>query len=385
MFLNPAFLVTMTQDSENPTSVSSPPESQEIPGIEELLANRRASNPDSQRPNTKRGVNLSESTRMQRIIFGSAILAGIIVFLIFKPTPGSTPPVAAAPTSPKAPSPPPQAPPLPASGPVDFSTHPSPTATSTSGLPALVQRGSVLAADFPTLELPIVARHFSPQWVKTSILTEHKLPPREAVRLEEILNLFPLKFTGIAAIAGNPVKDASPRQLATLATETLPCPWKPSATLLLISLRGNPNADCEIKLAFHSNPESVFRYRLLGFAPVNGAETEPLSTRLPANSTTLLAVEIEPTQPGGLLGNLEWSANGFSAPAIALSHHLDSEPSDDARFAALVCSFSQWLAGDQTGVLDAEIVSALAREISSTSLPQERADFLDLIDHAIRL
>jgi hypothetical protein len=273
----------------------------------------------------------------------------------------------------------------PAPGPVDASP-PNPAATTDpSEASAIVHRGAVIAADFPTLELPVQVANFSFDWVKKSIRTQQKLPPKSAVRLEEILNHYPLQFAGAAAIAGSSAKNVEPGHLASLTTETLPCPWKPSATLLLISLSGNPHADCEIKIAFHANTENVFRYRLLGFAAVSGAQTHPLPTKVAADTTTLLAVEIESKRLGTSLGHLEWTTNGIAAPAIPLSHHLDSEPSDDARFATLVCSFSQWLSGDQTGVLDAEIVSALAREIASSTLPLDRADFLKLVEEATRL
>ena len=58
--------------------------------------------------------------------------------------------------------------------------------------------------------------------------------------------------------------------------------------------------------------------------------------------------------------------------------------SDDARFAALVCTFSQWLAGEQSAVIDQELLAALARENTAPGLPADRAEFLDLLDRLLQ-
>ena len=173
--------------------------------------------------------------------------------------------------------------------------------------------------------------------------------------------------------------------VATVSTEMIACPWKPSATLLLISVRANGQKDCDVKIAFRPDPDNVSRYRLLGFPSKNGTPAGSYPAKLPAGSYTTLAVEIEPSKPGGNLGSLEWSADDKSAPSISLQHKTDAEPSDDARFATLVCTYSQWLARELPGIIDTEIVSALVRETSSATLPADRADFLKLVESSLRL
>ena len=260
-------------------------------------------------------------------------------------------------------------------------------------LPALVRRGSVAAADFPTLDLPVHPGKSNLELISKSIRNDGQLPPRDAVRLEGILNGFSYRLNGVAAIARSAANGWHPdnrgsgmsSHLATLSTEMIACPWKPSATLLLISLRGNVQNDCEVKIAFHANPENVFRYRLLGFAPAEGKTAARFPTKLAANSTATLAIEIEPSNPASNLGSLEWSTDDKTAPPISLIHRSDAEPSDDARFAALVCTYGQWLAGEQAGIIDADIVAALAREIAAATLPADRADFLNLIDKSLHL
>lgn len=269
------------------------------------------------------------------------------------------------------------------------SISPAPTPIA---LPS-VRQGSVAAVAFPTLDLPIQAGKSNLETISNSIRNDHQLPSHESVRLEEILNGFPLRLIGTTAIARSGANHWHPDNrdsgvssyVATLSTEMIACPWKPSATLLLISLRGNALTDCDVKLSFHTNPENVFHYRFLGFAPGAGHIEGSLPTKLPANASATLAIEIEPAQPASELGTLEWSTDGKPAPVISLVHKSDAEPSDDARFAALVCAYAQWLAGEQPGIIDAEIVSGLAREIATTTLPADRADFLNLIDKTLHL
>ncbi|MEO5915646.1 MAG: hypothetical protein ABIS50_15535 [Luteolibacter sp.] len=282
--------------------------------------------------------------------------------------------------------------PVPAPGPAPIITPP-PAEAKTVVPSAVARQGAVTPADFPTLELPVSYGKSSLEVVSNSIRTDAKLPPHEAVRLEEILNNFPLRLNGVASIARSSANNWHPdnrdsgmsAHVATLSSELIACPWKPSASLLLISLRGNSQKQSDVKITFHANPQTVLRYRLLGFNPVAGVTTGPLPGNLPAGAVINLAVEIEPSASGGNLGSLEWSADGTAAPTVSLIHNKDTEPSDDARFAALVCTFSQWLAGEQTGIIDAEVVAALAREIASSNLPPDRADFLSLIDKSLHL
>lgn len=261
-----------------------------------------------------------------------------------------------------------------------------PAVSPPAPLAAPAQRGSVAAADFPTLDLPIQSGKSNLLSISKSIRDERQLPPHEAVRLEEILNNFPLRLNGVTAIARDAAdKNGMSVHVATLSTELIPCPWKPSAMLLLISIRGNEQKDCDVKVAFHANPENVLCYRLLGFTPTEGSGAGSVPTRLRAKSTAALAIEIEPSKPGGQLGSLEWSTDDKPAPPISLAHKNDAEPSDDARFAALVCTYGLWLAGEQVGIIDADIVSGLAREIATSNLPADRADFLNLIDRSLHL
>lgn len=284
---------------------------------------------------------------------------------------------------------------LPAPGPADPGKALASTATPGSELPALRPRSYLAAADFPTLELPVQSGKSSLDWIRDAVLTKREKPDRNAVRLEEILNSFTLRPAGVTVVARIPTvgwhpdnrENGATSHAATIATETLACPWKPSATLVVVSIKGNPYNDCEIKAAFRANPDTVRRYRLLGFSPVEGPEQTqaPLPTRLAAKSSNTLVIEVEPSAASGELGAIEWSVNDQTAAPVNLARHGAAEPSDDARFAALICTYAQWLTDDPNALIDTDVLAGLAREIASSSLSGDRADFLNLIDRSLGL
>ena len=241
-------------------------------------------------------------------------------------------------------------------------------------LPLMRPRRPVIAADHPDIELPVHSGRASLDWVARSIREDRKRPPVEAVRLEEILNHFTLRPAGPTAISRG----------VTLSTEIVPCPWRPSSLLLLVSFRGAANETRNVAAKFHADPAATQRYRLLGFANIPGLPPGPLPTRLPAATITSLAIEIEPSDPTGVLGNIRWTVDGETAPPVALQYQSDAEPSDDARFAALVCAYAQWLSDELPGIIDTDLLAALARENVSDSLTADRIDFLNLIDQSLR-
>lgn len=298
--------------------------------------------------------------------------------LVKTPTPKVTPPATVKLPTPSVITPPP------------LSVSPAPV----EDLPVIIaQHGAMAPADFPTLDLPVHAGKLNLPLISKTIRDDRKLPSNTDVRLEEILNAFPLRLSGVAAISRAVPNNWHPdnrdtgmtNHVATLSTEIIACPWKPSANLLFVSIHGNALTDCDVRIAFHANPENVFRYRLLGYASGAHRTTGSLPSKVAAKSVTTIAIEIEPAKPDSNLGTLEWSTNGNPAPSISVAHRNDADPSDDARFAALVCSYAQWLAGEQVGNIDKEILAALAREIASATLSTDRADFLNLIDTSLQL
>ncbi len=272
---------------------------------------------------------------------------------------------------------------LPAPGPVDASA-PRRAATPASvsppresaGHPELLRRGPVSAAHHPSLPLPVRSGTASYAWISEAILERSSLPTPAAVRCEEILNRFSYRPIGTTAI----------HQGLTLTAETIRCPWKPSAQLAIITIRGSRETPHEVSTTWHADTANVWRYRLFGHAsPAGETARRPLPTTLPTNGEHAVVLEIEPTSGShDTLGTIEWTVNGTAAPLLTVgTAHADRAPSADARFAAFVCAFSEWLAmpTDENPV-SREILNAMAREISADTPAPERLVFLDLVARA---
>lgn len=269
-----------------------------------------------------------------------------------------------------------------------------PPATPQAEIPAAPPSASSLTvAERPSLVLPVLTGPHNLARITQAIRTERQLPATAAVQLEEMLNSFPLKFNASIAIARRPKGNWHPdaRQagmtsyLATLGAETLPCPWKPSATLLLISLRGNPTDACQVIWVFHPNAANVSRYRLLGFNTPQDTSNNSISSHLAADGSTTLAIEIESLNASEDLGTLAWSIDDAPAPPLSIKRDPAAEPTDDARFAALICTYAKWLSRENTAIVDSDLVSALARENAAAGLTPEQADFLVLIQQSLNL
>ncbi len=315
----------------------------------------------------------------------AAAVLMIATYILFQ-MPGEPPAAATVSTPPESPSPTPTPPPV-------IPPLPKTPNLGLAAFPAIGKAEPVTPAAAPLIDLPIVSLKSNLTELASFIGTEGKLPPRGAISLGEMLNNFPLRLNGVAAIAKGSMKSWHPdtrgtgiaKHAATLSAEIIACPWKPSASLLLISLRANATNDSSVKVTLHANPETVRSYQLLGFPSLNGESPQSLPDQLPKGAVSNIAIEIEPSKPDGNLAYLEWSADGVAAPPITLVRHNDAEPSNDARFAALVCTYALWLDTQRSGIIDAEIVSALAREITSASLTPEQTTFLNLVDKSLHL
>jgi hypothetical protein len=193
----------------------------------------------------------------------------------------------------------------------------------------------------------------------------------DAIRAEELLNAFDLRPAGAAAI----VKGTH------LAVESLACPWKPSAVLLLIRIENSGDGPRDLTASIHFEANAVSRYRLIGSPAEETAGSLPAT--LPPKSGTSLLVELEPRSTAPRFGEIRWSVDGSPAAPVALVRSPSDEPGDDARFAALLGAFSLWLAGDQPEFFDETLLSGLARECAGADLPDDRKQALVLIARAL--
>jgi len=316
--------------------------------------------------NIRRNHWLSSGPPAKAIFICLAIFLVILIGLMLKPSrKAASPTPAPAPRVENAPAP--AAPAVvapPASPDADFN------------LPPLKPRTMVGMPNTSSFDLPIHTDTGSAAWIAKTIQLRSRLPDKTLVRTEDVLNHFSLRPNGPTAISRG----------ITLSTESISCPWRPSATLFVISIRGAVTEDHVVSATFKPSMVNVARYNLLGFTTTTDPGfVLPKPTKLPAKAICTLVLEVEPSIAASELGSIEWSVDNQPAAPVPLSRRTDQEPSDDARLAALVCAYTQWLRDERPELIDLELVAALARELASSNLPPDRAELLNLIDRSLHL
>jgi hypothetical protein len=222
------------------------------------------------------------------------------------------------------------------------------------------------------MRLPLRVGKESLTKISNAVRVAGRKPSLEEVSIPEILNAFPLQANGSVALKSG----------CKLGAEIIPCPWKPSGSLILVEVRGAKDGDRDLSVEFRADPDSVIAHRLIGYQPTSSETGSSAVSRMTPNSTMLLVIEVQAKTTE--LGELIWSVGGEAAPAISLIRDASKEPSDDARFAALICGFGLWLRGEERASLDESVVLGLAREVAADGLVADRYDFLDLVDQAMK-
>ncbi len=221
--------------------------------------------------------------------------------------------------------------------------------------------------------LPVVAGNKSLSQITRSIREIGNLPVRHEVRIEEMLNAFPLDAKGSVALWKG----------ASLGSEVVECPWSPSGSLVFVKIRGLRDRSIKLSVEFKSNEDSVISSRLLGYEiEPDTSDRKSMPQELLAGQETLVAILVEAKTPE--IGQLIWSVDGVAAPAVELVRDKEKEASTDGRFASLICGFGLWLRQENPGMIDDSLILGLAREVAAESMVPDRYDFLELVDQAVK-
>lgn len=224
-----------------------------------------------------------------------------------------------------------------------------------------------------SIALPLIAGNKSLTQITRSIRELGNLPSRQDVRIEEMLNAFPLDTNGSVALLNG----------ASLGAEVVECPWSPSGSLVFVKIRGARDHSSKLSVEFNSNDRSVISSRLLGYEiEENTRDRKSMPQELSAGQETLVAILIEAKSQD--LGQLVWSVDGQTAPMIELVRDSEKEASSDSRFASLICGFGLWLREEKPEIIDDPLILGLAREVAAESLVPDRYNFLTLVDQAVK-
>ncbi|MGJ8643820.1 MAG: hypothetical protein ACSHX9_10460 [Luteolibacter sp.] len=206
-----------------------------------------------------------------------------------------------------------------------------------------------------------------------SIRMDEQLPEKANVDIGELIAEFPLKAKDKVVLWKG----------TTIGSEIIPCPWKPSGSLVFIEIKRAKSDGGEFSVRYLPDEDSVLKMHIIGI-------DDAMDTGLLAESETLelgdsVFIVIEAASSNPALGEIHLAVDGEDGPPLILVRDPAKEPSEDASFSALICAFGHWLAGEERGYIDDALVLGLAREVASGNLVADRYDFLTLIDQAMKL
>ncbi|MFC7336067.1 von Willebrand factor type A domain-containing protein [Haloferula chungangensis] len=210
----------------------------------------------------------------------------------------------------------------------------------------------------PATRLPVVLGFSSLRWVSGWVREKQQLPPRDAVRVEELINnaVLPggMEFEGMR-----------------LSIETMKCPWNPDSWLVGVQLKGGGADTVDLEMTYEANT----RRRVLGsFSQQSDAE---LPRVLPAKRRTLSLLEVKAGSgdPGRVVVRRDGKKSEFQVPSV------QQEPSFGMRHAAGLAGFGMWLRGE--GVGDDQLRSMLAA--AAADKDPVRAEVRRMMAEALKL
>lgn len=236
----------------------------------------------------------------------------------------------------------------------------------------------------PNTTVPVMAGRTSFAWVERFLRERGQLPPKDAVRLEELVNYPDYRESAGTQVGG-----------VALTSELVPCPWNEDSLLLGLLLQREPgSADREkVSVQLEIDEERVAEYRLLGFAQPDGKVVAgaDASHPLAAGNSTYVFYEI---RPGDVpfdevaLGQIALKVtDGSGAPVYRTlevpaipSRWLDS--SNSFRTAATVAAYALVLRDSPfKGNLNLAWVESLARQtlLEHPQANSETREVLELI------
>lgn len=207
--------------------------------------------------------------------------------------------------------------------------------------------------------LPVIIGQASYGWVRGWVRDKGVLPPKDAVRLEELVNTFPLPA------AEDPA--ASP-----VVIESAACPWNPGSVLIAATLRGAKESDTAVSWSFEA-AEGV-RVRMIA-SP--GSSAGRLPDRLPRGRSATVLLEVAPAAGSDRLGVLKLDVDGEFSGRIIQRPAVEASPA--MRQLGLIAGFGMWLRGE--GVEAAALDGILS--LAGSDEDPGRADSRRLVRQAL--
>lgn len=256
----------------------------------------------------------------------------------------------------------------------------------------LTDNDFVAVEELPETELPLASGQASYPWVRGFLDEAQDLPPRDAVRIEELVNAFPYS---------EPRDEISGR--VAVGMRLVDCPWDDKSWLLGILLRNTSTVDAvQINARLHVRDRAVSDYKLLGYAqPERDKSGLKLPRLLDPGKSQFVIYQMkkrkgyEGTMKSELaLLSVQSRIKGRSWDTSRLTCRVEDRSwlaeSDDFRFAALMTAFGSALREDDIrreysldSVSDMADVMVSATAPGRLTVPQKEA--VELIRKASNL
>jgi hypothetical protein len=254
----------------------------------------------------------------------------------------------------------------------------------------------------PRSSVPLVVNSASYLDVRRSI-DAGLLPPRESVRIEEMINHFPYEYA-----------QPTPGHPFSLNLDVVTCPWEPTHRLVRIGLKGYQaiavRTDSDIEVEF--NPRHVASYRLIGYdrqkTETQSSNEENVGSHSIAAGYTLTTLyEVVPLKGVGNAAHTQMLSGAGEASEPLLSARLQlktrgndaaggliqrtlsdtgfdfAAAPDDLKFAAAVAEFGMILRDSEyKGSGSLQQVLEWAQQGMGTDVHGYRADFIELVRRA---
>lgn len=190
-------------------------------------------------------------------------------------------------------------------------------------LPELRDRGFLSAEKHPRAALPIMAGTASWSWVKRSIIEKNQLPSPRMVRVEEMLNQFPLAIEANAVISG-----------VSFHVEAAPVAERNGRYLVAVTMI-NHQSDA-VRIDAHWLAAAGSSYRLLGFGGGNSQSKN--ITSLPTGMATTIMLEVDSST--STIGRMDVTVG---AETLQIDAKVAFQPSDSWEFLRTMVSFAEWV------------------------------------------
>lgn len=192
------------------------------------------------------------------------------------------------------------------------------------------------------LRLPVVTGTGSAVWVRRWIMERGELPPRDAVRVEEMVNSVTLPMEPLG-------------EELEFAVSAMPCPWDNTRTLVGVGFRAKSEDIADLELRSLSGQPR----RIIGSYAVRSDAA--LSSVLPKGRSQLVLLEFSGNQELGSIEIRIGDSREFSRPVPS-----STEPGPMMERAAAMAAFGLWLRDEGVSRDDLKAVLERTRAVDPT-------------------